>query len=169
MGRLSVAAFVRIAGVLLGMANAAMYTLTADKPLDDAFLYFFGDIPPWPVIFLYAISAAGAGLLTSAVVLRFMQPGLRGNFFARYGVMVLAVCLGGAVLSVLLSALTYSFDDHLSAINRITWAVSSLPFDVVAGGVLGAAEGVILAFPLAAMLGLFRGRPSGEPSTLMPQ
>jgi len=70
--------------------------------------------------------------------------------------MVLAVCLGKALLSVLLSAVTHAFDDHLTVINRITWALSTAPFMAVAGGVLGAAEGVILAFPLAAILGRFR-------------
>ena len=87
---------------------------------------------------------------------RFMQAGLRGNFFARYGVMVLAVCLGGVSLSVLLSAVTYSFDEHLSVPKRIAWFLSSVPFGAVAGGVLGAAEGAIPAFPLATALGRFR-------------
>ncbi len=150
------AIFVRTAAVLIGLANATVFALIADKPLEDAFLYFLGDLPQWPVVILYAISAVGAGLLISAVVLRFMQAGLRGNFFARYGVMVMAVCLGGVLLSILLSAVTYSFDDHLTATKRITWFLSTVPFTAVAGGVLGAAEGVILAFPLAAILGRFR-------------
>ena len=49
-----------------------------------------------------------------------MQSGLRGSFFARYGVMVLAVCLGGVLLSVFLSAVTYSFEDRLTVTKRIT-------------------------------------------------
>ena len=93
--------------------------------------------------------------MISAVVLGFMQSGLRGDFFTRYGVIVLRVCLGGVLLSVLLSAVTCSFDDHLTAIKRITWFLSTVPLTAVAGGVLGAAEGVILAFPLAAILGRF--------------
>jgi len=40
--------------------------------------------------------------------------------------------------------------------ERLLEALSRLPFTVVAGSVLGAAEGVILAFPLAAILGRFR-------------
>ena len=150
------AILVRTAAVLIGFANIAVFVLISDKPLEDASSYFLGDLPQWPVIVLYAISAIGAGLLISAVVLEFMQSGLRGCFFARYGVMVLAVCLGGMLLSVLLSAVTYAFEDHLTVTRRITWALSSAPFTAVAGGVLGAAEGVILAFPLAAILGRFR-------------
>jgi hypothetical protein len=64
--------------------------------------------------------------------------------------------LGGVLLSVLLSAVTHAFDDRLTVINRIIWALSRVLFTTVAGGVLGAAEGVILAFPLAAILGRFR-------------
>ncbi len=147
---------VRTAAVFIGFANATVFALISDKPLEDAFSYFLGDLPQWPVIILYAISAIGAGLLISAVVLKFMQSSLRGSFFARYGVMVLAVCLGGVLLSVFLSAVTYAFEDHLTVTKRITWALSSVPFTAVAGGVLGASEGVILAFPLAAVLGRFR-------------
>jgi hypothetical protein len=150
------ATFVRTAAVFVGFANTTVFVLIGDKPLEDTFLYFLGDLPQWPVIVLYAISAVGAGFLVSSVVLRFMQPSLRGIFFARYGVMVLAVCLGGVLLSVSLSAVTYAFDDHLTVTKRITWALSTIPLTAVAGGVLGAAEGVILAFPLAAILGRFR-------------
>lgn len=139
--------------MLVGLANTLLYSAVGDSPRGGPLAW---RLEPWPLSGAYAFSAILAGLLVSAVVVRFMQAGLRGSFFARYGVMVLAVCLGGVSLSVFLSAVTYSFDDHLTAIKRITWFLSTIPFTAVAGGVLGAAEGVILAFPLAAILGRFR-------------
>jgi hypothetical protein len=68
-----------------------------------------------------------------------MQSGLHGSFFARYGVMVLAVCLGGVLLSVFLVAVMYSFEDHLTMIKRITSALSRIPLTAVAGGAWAAA------------------------------
>lgn len=59
-------------------------------------------------------------------------------------------------MNTLLTIGAYTFEDHLTVGNRIIWALWTLPFTVVAGGALGAVEGVILAFPLAAFLGRFR-------------
>jgi hypothetical protein len=97
------------------------------------------------------------GGTSSAIVLEFMQSGLHGSFFARYGVMVLAVCLGGVLLSVFLFAVMYSFEDHLTMTKRITWALSRIPLTAVAGGALGGgAMGGPGLFPLVAILGRFR-------------
>ena len=117
------AILVRTAAVFIGFASATVFALIPDKPLKDAFSYVLGDLPQWPVIVLYAISAIGAGLLILAIVLEFMKSGLHGSFFARYGVMVLAVCLGGVLLSVFLFSVMYSFEDHLTMTKRITWAL----------------------------------------------
>jgi hypothetical protein len=146
-------AFLVAVAMLVGLANTLLYSGFGGSPWGGPLAW---RLEPWPLSGAYALCAILAGLLISAVVLGFMQPGLQGTFFARYGVLVLAVCLGGVSLSVLLSAVTYSFDDHLTATKRITWFLSTVPFTAVAGGVLGAAEGVILAFPLAAILGRFR-------------
>jgi hypothetical protein len=105
---------------------------------------------------VYALCAVFAVLVVSEVLLMFARRDLREGFSARYGLMVLAVCLGGVLLNVLLSAVTYAFVDYLTVIKRITWALSRFPFVAIAGGVLGAVEGVILGFPLAAILGRFR-------------
>ena len=118
------AILVRTAAVFIGFASATVFALIPDKPLKDAFSYFLGILSQWPVIVLYAISAIGAGLLISAIVLEFMQSGLHGSFFARYGVMALAVCLGGLLWSVF--AAMYSFEDHLTMTKRITWALSRI-------------------------------------------
>ena len=59
---------------------------------------------------LYPVSAIMAGLSGSGVFLRFMRRDLQGSFFARYGLMVLALCIGGVELS-LLTVVTGSLDD----------------------------------------------------------
>ncbi|MDQ3361729.1 MAG: hypothetical protein M3534_08710 [Actinomycetota bacterium] len=148
------AAFVRISAVLVGMANVFLYSPAGDGELGNAFILNLD--PWWPQNFLYALSAIVAGLLVSSIFLRFARRELRQSFFARYGVMVLAICLGGAVLSGFLAIAGTSFDSPLTVSERLLEALSRLPFTVVAGSVLGAAEGGILAFPLAAILGRFR-------------
>jgi hypothetical protein len=70
--------------------------------------------------------------------------------------MVLAICLGGALFSGLLTVRVVFDSPPMTVADRLSEALSTLPITVVAGGVLGAVEGVILAFPLAAILGRFR-------------
>ena len=81
---------------------------------------------------------------------------MRGSFFARYGLMVVAICLGGVILSALLTAVTAFFDEQ--AITRPSEIAPAVAFATIPGGILGAVEGVLLAFPLAALLGLFGRR-----------
>jgi hypothetical protein len=38
---------VRISAILVELANTAVFALTADRPLDDAFSYLLGDLPSW--------------------------------------------------------------------------------------------------------------------------
>ena len=96
-----------------------------------------------------------AGLSVSGVFLRFMRRDLQGSFFARYGLMVLALCIGGVVLS-LLTAVTGSLDDGVMVPSRPLETLQLAVYALVSGGILGAIVGVILAFPLAWLLGLFR-------------
>jgi hypothetical protein len=97
---------------------------------------------------------AVAGLVVSSVFLGFARRELRGTFFARHGLMVLAVCVGGVVLGVFLAcAGVFLYTSPLTTAERLVEVSSRLPLTVVGGGVLGAAEGVVLAFPLAAVLG----------------
>lgn len=152
------AAFVRVSAVLVGTANVFLVSLVGEGELGNALMWNLD--PWWPHNALYATVA---GLVVSSILLRFARRELRATFFARYGVMVLAVCLGGVVLSLLLSyAGVLLYGSPLTTAERILEVTSRLPFTVVAGGVLGAAEGVVLAFPLAAVLGRLgaEGRPS---------
>jgi len=70
---------------------------------------------------LYAISAIAVGLSISGAFLRFTRRDLQGGFFARYGLMVMAVCLGGVALSLLLTAGTISLDNSVMAVSRPSW------------------------------------------------
>lgn len=150
------AALVRISAVLVGVANVFLYSVAGDGELGNAFLWNLD--PWWPQNALYALSAVVAGLLVSSIVLRVAWRTLQESFFARYGVMVLTICLGGMVLSGLLTIVGISHDSPLTVTERLAETSSALPFTFVAGGVLGAAEGVILAFPLAATLGMLGER-----------
>jgi hypothetical protein len=149
-----VAAFARIAAVFVGLANAFLHSILGDGELGNIFIWNLD--PWWPQNFLYAICAILSGLAISGILLTFARQELQGNFFARYGLMVLAVCLGGALFSGLLTIAAVSLDSPLMVAKRLLESLHALPFTVVAGGVLGAAEGVILAFPLADILGRFR-------------
>ena len=86
-------AFVRISAVLVGMAHAFLYSLAGDGELGNAFILNLD--PWWPQNFLYALSASVVGLLVSGISLRFVRRELQGSFFTRYGVMMLAIFLGG--------------------------------------------------------------------------
>ena len=139
--------------MLIGLANTLFYSGFGGSAWGGPFVL---RLDPWPLVAAYALCAIFAGLVVSGAFLVFASRDLRGSFFACYGLIVLAMYLGGVLLSVLLSAVTHAFDDRLTVINRIIWALSRVLFTTVAGGVLGAAEGVILAFPLATILGRFR-------------
>jgi hypothetical protein len=136
------------------MANAFLYSIVGDGELGNAFIWNLD--PWWPHNFLYAPCAILSGLAISSVFLRFASQGLRDSFFARYGLMVLAICLGGALFSGLLTVRVVFDSPPMTVADRLSEALSTLPITVVAGGVLGAVEGVILAFPLASILGRFR-------------
>ncbi len=96
------AAFVRASAVLVGIANVFLVSLVGEGELGNALMWNLD--PWWPHNAVYALSAAAvAGLVVSSVSLRFARRELYGTFFARYGVMVLAVCLGGVVLGLFLA------------------------------------------------------------------
>jgi hypothetical protein len=105
---------------------------------------------------LYAFTAIFVGLLISGTILRFAEGVLRETFFARYGLMVLTICAGGAVLAVFLTTISFMFDPAAVVPTRILQTVVTLGMVMVPGAILGATEGVVLAFPLAWLLGLFK-------------
>lgn len=157
--------FVRLSAILVGLTNAAVFALGADKPLDDAFLYLLGELPPWPLVALYALSAILAGLLASEIVLRFVQGGLRGDFYARHLTMVLAVSVGGMLLGKFLVSVSALTNGAVPMPDRLVGVLVATPIAGFVGGWLGFAEGLLLGFPLAVVLGLFRGRGCPHPAT----
>jgi hypothetical protein len=150
------ATFVRAAAIFVGLMNAAMFGLIPDVPHDEALMAFPGDLPPWPDLSLYALSAVVAGLLVSEIVLRFMRPALLGDFYVRYWVMALAVFLGGVLLGALIISASVLLDEATTVENKIAGLPFRVVFGAMLGGVLGFAEGFVLAIPLAAALGPFR-------------
>ena len=144
-----------VAGVVVGLANASLYSLIGNNTFDNLFQWH---LDPWPLYVLYALCAVFVGLLISGGLLRFAEGELQERFFARYGLMVLAICIGGAMLAILLTTVTFLFDDKAYVPRRISEVSYTLAMVTVPGAMLGAIEGVVLAFPLAWLLGLFRKR-----------
>ncbi len=101
-----------------------------------------------------------AGLVTSEIILRLRQSALTEKFSHRYGFSVCMVCLGGTLTGFLLAAaLTINRTmvpgpDEL--LERVIGSLIPGFVGAVFGLVLSLAEGLILAFPLAATLGRFR-------------
>lgn len=147
-------AFLLAAAALVGLANAALYSLVSDNNLDRLFEARLGAPPS--LLLLYALCAVFVGLVISGVLVLLAERHLREGFFARYGLMVLSVCAGGVILAPFLTAVTFFFDREAYAPATTSGLLSAILFSALPGGVLGAAEGVVLGFPLAALLGMFR-------------
>ena len=145
--------FLLVAAVTVGVANATLYSFIGNNTFDNLFEW---RRDPWSLYMLYAFTAVFVGLLISGTLLRFAEGVLRETFFARYGLMVLTVCAGGAVLAVFLTTISFMFDPAAVAPTRISQTVVTLGMVMVPGAILGATEGVVLAFPLAWLLGLFK-------------
>lgn len=144
-----------VAAVLVGVANATLYSLIGNNTFENLFEW---KRDPWSLYLLYALSAVFVGLLISAVILRFAEGDLQDRFFARYGVMVMAICVGGTVLAIVLTTVTFLFDPRAYVPSRISEVSYSLAMVAIPGAMLGAVEGVVLALPLAWLLGLFKKR-----------
>ena len=146
--------FVRSAAVLVGLANLVVLA------------YFFGGSPAlptgvsWGAVSLgeaapYVLATVVAGVVVAEVALRRFD---RLSVFGRFvffeklshpnAGIVGAVCLGGALMGVLLSTVL---------VFRVSQGVWTLPvagfYGALFGAVLGAIEGLLLAPPLAAILG----------------
>jgi hypothetical protein len=150
--------FLMVAAVLVGVANATLYSLIGDNTFDNLFQL---QRDPWSLYLLYAFTAVFVALLISGSLIRFAEGIVRETFFARYGLMVLTICIGGAVLAVFLTTVAFLFDNDVIAPKRISDAFYTLAMVTIPGAMLGAIEGVVLAFPLAWLLGLFGKRSSG--------
>ena len=111
-----------------------------------------------------------AGLVTAEIFLRRFRPlSLKEEFFDRYRVMVGRVCLGGVVSGGLVGSLLLLGDSSAGGSLTITGLISTVLmtvsvmslsgfFGVLYGAALGFIEGLFLAFPMAAILGLFEDR-----------
>ena len=145
--------FLLVAAVTVGVANATLYSFIGNNTFDNLFEW---RRDPWSLYMLYAFTAIFVGLLISGTLLRFAEGVLRETFFARYGLMVLTICVAGALLAVFLTTISFMFDPAAVAPTRISQTVYTLGMVMVPGAILGATEGVILALPLAWLLGLFK-------------
>lgn len=162
--------FVRATAVFVGLANAGTaFVLSA---LWDDAPGKFVDVP-WIQVLLPVVAVVVAGLATSEIVLRWFGPAnlLASRFARRYFFVVLAVCLGGVLMGFLLgyvitlnAVLSGPMSSVSGPVEVLEWMLRALGpglVGVVLGLGLGLAEGLILAFPLAAMLGKFAS--GGQP------
>src|SRR5215213_5567229 len=140
--------FLLVAAMVVGIANATLYSFIGNNTFDNLFEW---QRDPWSLYLLYVFTAVFVGVLISGTLLRFAEDVLHDSFFARYGLMVLTISAGGAVLAVFLTTTSFMF-----APSRISQTTYTLAMVTVPGAMLGAIEGVILAFPLAWLLGLFK-------------
>lgn len=148
-----------VTAVLVGLANA----LAVGDP--------FGAVAapaerPTATLIAVLVLSVLAGLAASGVVLKLGRSALDGGFFARYGVTVLGLCLGGAILGgsfwVVGSLLNYAPGPSQSPESGVfSWCTR--PWltgrSALVGGVLGLLEGLVLGLPLAAILGRLRRPP----------
>ena len=147
---------VRSVAVLVGLANLAV--LASQNDVADA--YRRGDVT-WDCVLPVVLAVVVAGLATSEIVLRWFGTPLTADRFAlRYGTATFAVCLGGTLMGFLLAfvlTLERALVPGPPSISELVLVAFVLGIvGAVAGGVMGALEGLILAFPLAAILGRFR-------------
>ena len=147
--------FLMAAAVLIALANAILYSLIGNNTFTNLFDFH---LDPWSLSALYVLCAIFAGLLVAGGLIGFAEKVLEETFFARYGVMVLAICIGGAMLAILLTTVTYLFDEAAYVPRATSETIYTLVLVTIPGATLGAIEGVILAFPLAWLLGLFEDR-----------
>ncbi len=143
------------AAVLIALANAILYSLIGNNTFSNLFDFH---LDPWYLSVMYVLCAVFVGLLVAGGLIAFAEKVLRETFFARYGLMVLAICIGGAALAILLTTVTYLFDDAAYVPRATSETIYTLVLVTIPGATLGAIEGVILAFPLAWLLGLFKER-----------
>src|SRR5215216_5620619 len=125
--------FLMAAAVLIALANAILYSLIGNNTFSNLFDFH---LDPWYLSAVYVLC----------------------GFFARYGLMVLAICMGGAALAILLTTVTFLFDDAAYVPRGVAETAYTFVLVTIGGATLGAIEGVILAFPLAWLLDLIGDR-----------
>lgn len=153
-GRRPFAVFARLATVSIGLVNLAF--LAIQNGVDDAMRR--GDVT-WNNALPVVLAVVVAGLVTSEITLRRLEP-FGEEFFHRYRIMVLALGLGGMLTGgMVTAALALNGALLIEPATLLVRVAAALLFGLVdgaSGAVLGLLEGLILAFPLAAILGRFR-------------
>ncbi|QIN78644.1 hypothetical protein GBA65_09045 [Rubrobacter marinus] len=148
--------FVRTAAVLVGLANLVVLA------------HLFGGNPALPTgvswtevsvprVAPYVLAAVAAGLVAAEAEIRWLD----GLSYPRAGV-VGAVCLGGALMGFLFSAVLVLRTSDSVGLGLTFAGFGGVLFEAV----LGAVEGLLLAPPLVATLGrLGNGVPSSRTMT----
>ena len=141
--------------MLVGLANLVIYVYVGSSEAllgDDA-----GGELRWSALLALTLYAIVVGLLTAEILLKSLESALTRNFSTRYAATVLGFCIGG-VLSCLLLTILILFYATLT-----TQAGVSIPRSLILGayfavyaGLAGLVEGLLLAIPLAAILGRSR-------------
>ena len=143
------------AAVLIALANAILYSLIGNNTFSNLFDFH---LDPWYLSSMYVLCGVFVGLLVAGGLIAFAEKVLRETFFARYGLMVLAICIGGAVLAILLTTVTFLFDEAAYVPRGAAETAYTFLLVTIGGATLGAIEGVILAFPMAWLLDLIGDR-----------
>ncbi|QIN77763.1 hypothetical protein GBA65_03675 [Rubrobacter marinus] len=157
---MGVAAFLRTAALLTGIANATLFWAVASSEAllgDDAGERF------WPHGTVLVVLSGAAGVLAAEVLLRARRPIHERGSFARYLFVVLGIALGGALAGLALGVANLAFYVDPASGNTVTGMLFSAPILVVLAGFLGLVEGLVLALPLAAILGLYGSGVGGRP------
>ena len=149
--------FVRVVAILVGLGNM----LYIGDPFD---VVGAPSGRPTATLIGVLLLSVPVGLVASGIVLRRGRAALAGGFFARYGVAVLGLCLGGAILGGSSSVLTVilNYEPGLppgpeSGIFFILYGTLAYgAMAAIVGGVLGLLEGLVLGLPLAVVLGRLR-------------
>ena len=150
----------RVAAVLVAWGN--WYVLqTAGDPAE---LLEIVQESGWSGLLVAALFGAALGLLSAEIVLRLLRAFLQGGFFARYFAMAAAMCLGGMLTGAIptfVPGAFYSGSPDIypfvpGVVERIAGGLVVGFIGAWFGGAAGLAEGLILGFPLAGILGLFR-------------
>lgn len=147
----------RLVAVLVGLANLAVLAALNGVDAGDRVGSAIWEVLP-PVL-----AVVVAGFVTSEIVLRwFKSLALAERFFARYGTAVFTLCFGGAIMGGMLVFVLILNDALIPGLPATPEQIVPALLVILAGAAfglaLGLAEGVILAFPLAVILGRFSDR-----------
>ncbi|HEV2743762.1 MAG TPA: hypothetical protein VGV91_11435 [Rubrobacter sp.] len=146
--------FLPALAVVVGLANALLYNAFGNSPWGGPFVW---RLQLGPMFTAHMLSAVLVGLIVSGALLLLAERKLRGSFFTRWGIMMVAFCAGGASLGVFLHASNILLD-YREPMPQGFEILYDVAIPTVAGGILGSIEGAHLGLPLAWLLGMFGDR-----------